>query len=193
MYAGRLKQVGDEAFTIIASKFKETTQGDLTVPDLFELMLCDSLVRQMQAHPSLRDDYNQIVQHVDDCVTLEALAQKASKIADRKMSADVEPEVYFNKKSHNSTNDAVMEKLSAMEKKFTLMAKSEPQKSKDANVSKPKKKSGLDRNDPEWRKRVANKPCLKFSNYGKCDYVNCAFQPCNGKSNGQALFTQRDF
>ena len=50
-YSARVKEAGDEAQTIIAAKYKDETSEDLTVTDVFELMMCDSIIRAMQAHP----------------------------------------------------------------------------------------------------------------------------------------------
>ena len=201
-YAVRLKQVGDEAFTIIASKFKQTAGEEMKVPDLFELMLCDSLVRQMQADSNLREDYNQIVQHVDDCVTLSSLAQKASVISDRKVSTDVNPEAYMTSKVKESKQvDPVMEKLSAMEKKMTLLGvnltKGNEQKPKLPKDSKPIKKYNNSyskwKPSAEWIKSKENEPCHNFAETRTCDRPVCHFHPCNKKPNGQSMFTQRDF
>ena len=201
-YSLRIKQAADEAKTIISSKFKEQTTKDLTVDSLWELVSCDAIVRMMQGHSQYRHHYNDIVNNIDECVTVDLLSQKASKIADRKLTLDdMAPETYMATKTQPSTNDVLMEKLSTLEKKMTLMASYEHKpndvkghKSKDVKEGKPKsKKPNPKYLDPEWRKRQETKPCFTFAHSGKCERKMCAFQPCNGLSTGKSLFTKADF
>ena len=199
----RVKQACDEAKTIISSKYKDQTKSDLTINDLWELIACDSIVRSMQSSSKYRHDYNEICNTIDDCVTVERLSEKASKVADRRMILDdlvPEQQSYLSSKPHasNNVNDfAAMEKrlAASLKEQMTLMArnyepKSQPksdQKKKAKPWSPPKKW-----NDPVWRSKHVNEPCHKFQESGSCTRTNCPYAPCNKSTSGQALYN-RDF
>ena len=198
-YAGRLDQMGDEALTIISAKFKQITGQEMGVPDLFEIMKCGSYIRMMQADHVLRDVYNQIAQHLDETVTLKELAQKSSTVVDRQVSTEAETYMASKVKDSNQM-DSLIEKFSAMEKKMTLLAKSNGHDSKSSGEHKPKKKSSKPSTRvpmSEWSKdkieSVRDVACLNITNRGTCERKVCHFHPCNRKSSGQSMFTKKDF
>ena len=198
-YARRLNQIGDDALTIISAKFKQITEQEMGVTDLFEIMKCGSYIRMMQNDSNLREVYNQIAQHLDETVTLDELAQKSSAVVDRQVSAEAETYMASKVKDSNQL-DSLIEKFSAMEKKMTLLAKSNGQESKSSGEHKSKKKSSKPSTRvpmSEWSKdkieSVRDVACLNITNRGTCERKVCHFHPCNRKSSGQSMFTKKDF
>ena len=194
-FAIRIKQANDEAKTIIASKYKEQTSTNLTVDSLWELIGCDSIVRSMQSSSKYRHDYNEICNTIDDCVTIDKLSQKASKVADRRMNLDDtvhESQSYLSSKQHSSNNDLVaMEKRLAatFKEQMALMAKSN-----DPKTQPPKKENKKDKGkfweDPTWRSKQVNKLCNNIKNDKSCSRTNCPFSPCNKSNSGKSFYTQ---
>ena len=197
-FSARVKQIGDEAQTVIIAKFKEQTTEDLTVGGLFELMMCDSVIRQMQAHPKLRHDYNTIVNDIDDCVTLETLGHKASKISDRQVTVDLtaDPRTFLTQKQ--VTPDPMVEvckQINVLQKQYSLMAKHFDPKVKQVDGaksdSKPDKRKTIKEkmSDPEWCLKVADYECHKFRDNKKCERPICPFKPCNKRTTGNSLYS----
>ena len=196
-YCNRVETAADEAQTIIMSKLKEQTNIEPTAQDIFELMKMDAVVRQMQAHHKYREDFNIIVNTIDDCVNLDMLSQKASKVADRKVNTDdmFEPGTYLAGKSETKSTP---DKLSAMEKQISkmmaLMAQGQNQKSQPPEKKVSKEKSDKEwRNrcwdDPEYRKKHANSPCHAYEKNNSCSRSNCPFSPCNKKSSSKSFYS----
>ena len=212
-YCQRVKTAGEEAETIIRSKLKEELKAEPTARDIFELMQMDAVVRQMQAHPKYRDDYNLIVNQIDSCTTIDMLSQKASKIADRKVQIDelYEPRTYLNSKSQSpgstsrttdSIDKAVEKAMSKHLNAFMAQGHTQPPKTQPPKESSNREKTFKKQkdqkskynpfDDPEWRKKKANETCNKFAANNSCTRTNCPFLPCNKKSS-EYTFYSKDF
>ena len=202
-YCTRVKQVGDEAYCVIASKFKDQTSKTMGASDLFQLVMCDAVIRAMQADSTLRQHYNLIVDDIDGCLTLDALGHRASKISDRLCTIDLTDESRtFLSQSGVTQNPAVdlSKQMAALQEQMALLAKhNEPKPSNenksDSGLQKSKPRTRKDIwNDPEWRKKQAKNDCRNYQDYGKCVRENCPFNPCYKKSAGGALYaTVGDF
>ena len=207
-YCQRVKTAGEEAETIIRSKLKDELNAEPTARDIFELMQMDAVVRQMQAHPKFRDDYNMIVNQIDSCTTIDMLSQKASKIADRKVHVDElsDPRTFINSKSQptsctsrtDSIDKAVEKAMSKHMNAFMAQSHTHAQKTQPAKDSSNKMKSNKKSNDsrykhwsdPEWRRKKVNEPCHMYQRDNSCNRTNCPFAPCNKKSTEFTLYSK---
>ena len=170
-------------------------------------MACESVIRQMQAHPKLRHDYNTIVNELDGCMTLESLGHKASKIADRQVSIDLtaDPSTFLSQnKATPGTMVDMCKQMNMLQKQFALMSKQftpgggqvdgvKPEAKKESSYegeSGGKKWNRRDKwNNPEWRKAQADKECRDFRDHGNCVRESCPFKPCNKVAAGATLYT----
>ena len=199
-FCQRLKTAADEAQTIIMSKLKEALKAEPSVQDIFELMQMDSCVRAMQSHPRYREHYNMIVHTIDDCVNLDMLSQKASKIADRSVDIDPmsEPSAYLTTKSDSKpSSDSMVAMEKKMEKMMALIAQGQNQNTSSSSMSsgKPKPSKGRKPNNwsnPEFRARVADEKCRLYQKKNECNRSNCPYFPCNKKSTSNTFYS-KDF
>ena len=202
-FCQRIEIAADEAQTIILNKLKDETKKEPTVQDIFELMKMDAVVRQMQAHHKYREDYNTIVNSIDDCVNLEMLSAKASKVADRRVNTDElsEPRAYLNAKSDTkpTTDPTIAAMGKQMEKMMALIAQGQNDKTSSTSLKDGKQnKKGRSRKDqsswtdPDFRARVANFDCRVYKNRNECDRTNCPYLPCNKKSASKTYYS-KDF
>jgi len=198
-YCQRVKTAGEEAETIIRSKLKDELKAEPTTRDIFELMQMDAVVRQMQAHPRYRDDYNLIVNQIDSCTNIDMLSHKASKIADRKVHIDVlsEPSTYTNTDTGARPNRVDMMEQ-RMDKLMTLIAQGQneetkPSETNEKNTTKGKMSQNWKRpkhwDDPNWRSKHAHDRCRLYDREGTCTRTDCPFSPCNGSG----VFYTKDF
>ena len=199
-FSARIKQISDEAQTVITAKYKEETREDLTVSSLFELMACESVLRQMQAHPKLRHDYNTIVNELDGCMTLETLGHKASKIADRQVNIDLtaDPRTFLsqNKPIPDPMAEMCKQMNAQIQKQFALMAKQFTPGTGQvdgvkSDMTKEQRKAWNKEKwtNPEWRKKVADNECRNFRDKQQCTRKSCPFKPCNKMTTGNTLYT----
>ena len=198
-YCQRVKTAGEEAETIIRSKLKDELRAEPTARDIFELMQMDAVVRQMQAHPKYREDYNMIVNQIDSCTTIDMLSQKASKIADRRVNIDelAEPSTYINTDTGARPNRVDMMEQ-RMDKLMTLIAQGQneetkPSETNEKNTTKGKTSQNWKRpkhwDDPNWRSKHAHDLCRLHVREGTCTRTDCPFSPCNGSG----VYYTKDF
>ena len=157
----------------------------------------------MQAHHKYREDYNTIVNSIDDCVNLEMLSAKASKVADRRVNTDElsEPRAYLNSESDTkpTTDPTIAAMGKQMEKMMALIAQGQNDKTSSTSPKDGKQnKKGRARKDqsswtdPDFRARVANFDCRVYKNRNECDRTNCPYLPCNKKSASKTYYS-KDF
>lgn len=191
-FAARIKLAGDEAAVVIKSKFQEQMKRELDVTALFELMFCDSMLRELKSTHKHRTLFNQIVNQLDECVTLEKLQSVLCAVADRRVD-EVDPV---------PVNQSYLAKEIKELKSLMANAQRDSGRSASSSSGNGKRTRAEKMADPEWVKWAKTQHCFRDKKKpgscndhkrGKCPFKHESEAPAPTQSNVVIPMHDEDF
>lgn len=182
-FSARVRAVGGDVSVVMKSKFKDMQKRDMNVDDLFEILMSDCMIKQMQAHPVYQTHFDSIVKDLDTTFKVEEVAGKASLYADRQVKPHI-PIVSTAPQAYAATTPAD-DRIAQLEKTLQSFAA----KLDNHNSQKPQSGSKKHKRrshkpltelikDPEFVKKAKTMPCRREEIHGSCDRTDlvCPFK-----------------
>ena len=174
---------GKERLTVIKARYKKDNDNkEITVDDLFELFLGQTVLRAMQESPKHQRHYHHIAPDLDQCYTLDKLAKKADRLLEREVNLGTSSATQLETFHIDSTHASMANELSRLQgqiAQLTLLAQ-QGQSDKPAQ-QQPNQLSGTEPphkkwrpfnelvKDPDWLQIMAGKDCKYGLQCGKRD------------------------
>ena len=191
-FSARVRAVGGDVSVVIKSKFKDMQKRDMNVDDLFEILMSDCMIKQMQAHPVYQTHFDSIVKDLDTTFKVEEVAGKASLYADRQVKPQIPivssaPQAYV---AMSPTDDRITQLEKTLKSFAAKLDKQNDESSSSSNNQKrPWKPLRELIKDPDFVKNAKTKQCKIEEKHGNCDRTEfvCPFKHSKKSS---SFFTQ---
>lgn len=197
--AARVSNYGNERLTVIKAKYKRDNKTEMNVDNLWELLMCQVLCKEMQASTRYARHYAHIAPDMDGVYTVESLTRKADYLVEREVNIDaLEPRTFIGatKSQLNTTIDKLVEDRvrTYMGKRSAPSHSSQPGQSSSSGTKAKKRKTIEERmQDPEWLANAKKQECHAEAKYGVCKRPVCPYIHQNQTQPRTMVASRKDF